>query len=134
MPERSERGRLIRYAVVGASSGAVTLSLFAIGLELGIWYPVAAAIGYAAGIANGYTWNRLWTFQTGPFHGPQFLRYLIVSVCGLIANALGVLVGVGGLGWSEFAAEIAALVPIVLATYAANRLWIFRPRQTAEPG
>jgi putative flippase GtrA len=114
--------------MVGGLSTAVTLVIFSVGIAVGIWYPLAAAVGYAAGIVNGYTWNRRWTFETGPFHLPEFSRYVAVQGGGLLANVLGLAFAVEALGISEFPAEVATLIPIVLVTYFLNRWWTFGSR------
>lgn len=129
----AEQRRLIRFAIVGASNGAVTLVVYTAAIALGVWYPVAASLGYAAGILNGYTWNRTWTFQTGSFHLPEFSRYVLVSGCGLAANVIGIIFAVEVLGLGELAGEIASLLPIVLVTYVVNRWWTFRPRPESPP-
>jgi putative flippase GtrA len=130
--DRAEGARLIRFGVVGVSNGVVTFGLYAALVGLGIDYLVAAAVGYAAAILNGYTWNRIWTFQAGPFHLPGFSRYLLVSVGGLVANLLGLRLAVEYLEMGELVAEVVTLTPIVLVTFSLNRRWTFRP--TTESG
>ena len=129
--DRGEQARLVRFIVVGASNTALTLSLYAIAVELGVWYPLAAFLGYAAGIVNGYTWNRIWTFRAGSFHFREFSRYLLVQGGGLVANVLGVVLAVETLGMGKVTAQIVTLVSIVLVTYSINRWWTFRPRETS---
>jgi putative flippase GtrA len=120
--------RYTRFALVGALNGIVTLVVY-VGLNaIGSPYPVSAGLGFAAGIANGYTWNRLWTFRTGFFHLPEFSRYVIVSGAGLVANVVGVIVGVEALSLDKLTAELMSLIPVVLMTYTVNRIWTFRPR------
>jgi putative flippase GtrA len=124
--DRVERNRLIRFVVVGGSSTAVTLAIYIVAIGLGAWYPMAAAVAYAAGIVNGYTWNRRWTFRAGAFHLPEFVRYVLVQGSGLVVNVIGLAFAVESLGLAELAAEMVTLVPIVLVTYAINRRWTFR--------
>jgi putative flippase GtrA len=125
---REERNRLIRFVLVGGSSTVVTVLSYALLIELGVSYPISAALGYAAGIVNGYTWNRRWTFGTGPFHLPEFSRYVIVQGSGLAANLLGLVLLVEVVGLGKLVAEIVSVVPIVLVTFSLNRWWTFRPR------
>jgi putative flippase GtrA len=101
---------------------------YAVLIAAGVPYPVAGALSYGLGILNGYTWNRIWTFETGPFHGPEFARYLMIQLGAALANAGGLAVAVEALGLGELVAEVCVLVPLVLATYAINRSWTFRPR------
>jgi putative flippase GtrA len=130
--QREDRTRLVRFAIVGGSNTLVTLLSYAGLLELGTPYLVAAAIGWAAGTLNGYTWNRLWTFETGPFHLPEFFRYVAAQASGLTVNLLGLLLLVELLGLEKLVAEAISVIPIVLVSYSLNRWWTFRPRTQAE--
>jgi putative flippase GtrA len=91
-------------------------------------YLVAGFLGYVAGILNGYTWNRLWTFETGPFAAGEFSRYVFVQSSGALANVGGLALAVEVAGMNKLAAEVVVLAPIVLATYLMNRNWTFRTR------
>lgn len=124
----AERVRLLRFVIVGGSNTVITLLVYGVAIGLGVWYPLAALLGYVAGIVNGYTWNRLWTFEVGTFHLPEFSRYVMVQVAGLAANVAGLTYAVESLGMGKMEAEIVVLIPIVLATFMLNRWWIFRMR------
>jgi putative flippase GtrA len=118
--------RLIRFALVGGSNTLVTIVSYAVLIEIGVAYLLAAVIGYVAGILNGYTWNRLWTFETGPFHLPEFSRYVVVQLSGLVMNLLLLLILIETFDLAKGLAEILSVVPIVLLTYSLNRSWTFR--------
>ena len=130
----AERIRLARFVLVGGSNTALTLLVYGIAIHMGTWYPIAAFLGYLAGILNGYTWNRMWTFRAGTFHLPEFSRYVVVQVGGLAANVLGLTFAVETLGMGEMTGEIAVLVPLVLVTFSLNRWWIFNPRLQSVHG
>jgi putative flippase GtrA len=125
--------RFLRYALVGGSNGVVAVVTYALLLAIGIAYPIAAILGYMAGIVNGYTWNRLWTFETGRFHLPEFSRYLAVQGSGLALNLLLLFVLIEGVGMAKGISEIFSLVPVVLLTYLFNRYWAFQPKTRSEP-
>ena len=125
--------RLRRFAVVGISNTLITVLSYAALTGLGVPYPIAATLGYAAALANGYTWNWLWTFEAGPFHLPEFFRYVVVSSAGLALNLLLLYLFIERLGVDRNVAEIASIVPIVLLTYSANRWWTFT-RGSEGPG
>jgi putative flippase GtrA len=114
--------------VVGGTNTLATFLVYALLLHLGASYPVAAVIGYGAGVLNGYTWNRLWTFEAGRFHLPEFSRYVVVQSGGLVMNLVGLLILIEALGVGKLPAELACTAPIVLLTYSLNRSWTFRPR------
>jgi putative flippase GtrA len=123
-----EGGRFLRFAVVGGSNLVIALAVYAAVLALGGGYILAAGLGYGAGLLNGYTWNRLWTFQAGPFHLPQFTRYVVVTAGGFGANALGLVLTIEAIGMDKLLAELVALIPVVCATFFLNRYWTFGAR------
>lgn len=118
--------RLVRFALVGASSTAISLGGYAVLLAVGTPYLLAGLVAYALGILNGYTWNRLWTFESGAAVRAEFARYASVQVTAALANVAGLAVAVELLGFAEFPAELGVLTVLVLATYAINRSWTFR--------
>jgi putative flippase GtrA len=122
----------LRFALVGGSNGVVTVVIYSLLLSIGVAYPIAAVIGYLGGVVNGYTWNRLWTFETGRFHFPEFSRYFVVQGSGLLLNLLVLFALVDGLGMARGISEILSLVPVVLLTYFLNRRWTFHPRARAK--
>jgi putative flippase GtrA len=125
--------RFLRFALVGASNGAVTVATYSLLLAIGVAYPLAAVAGYLAGIANGYTWNRIWTFETGPFHLPEFVRYLAVQGFGLALNLALLYALVEGVESPKGLAEIVSIVPVVLITFLLNRRWTFHPTTRSGP-
>jgi putative flippase GtrA len=120
--------RFLRFALVGGSNGAVTIATYSLLLAIGVAYPIAAVVGYLVGILNGYTWNRLWTFETGPFHLPEFFRYLAVQGFGLVLNLSLLYVLIEALETPKGIAEIVSVVPVVLLTFILNRRWTFHPK------
>ncbi len=125
--------RFFRFALVGGSNGVVTVVSYSLLIGIGIAYPIAAILGYVAGILNGYTWNRLWTFETGPFHLPEFYRYFVVQGAGLVLNLLLLFALIEGLGIARGISEICSVVPVVLLTYSFNRWWTFHPKTRSKP-
>jgi putative flippase GtrA len=120
--------RFLRFALVGGSNGVVTVGIYSLMLSIGVAYPIAAVLGYLAGIVNGYTWNRLWTFETGRFYLPEFSRYLAVQGFGLFLNLVLLYALIEGLGTAKAIAEVLSVVPVVLLTYMLNRRWTFHPK------
>jgi len=118
--------RLVRFALVGASSTAISLGSYALLLAVDAPYLLAGFLAYALGILNGYTWNRLWTFETGQFEHGEFARYVTIQLAAALANVAGLAFAVETLGLGELIAEVVVLTPLVLATYLINRNWTFR--------
>lgn len=57
--------QLLKYSVVGASNTVLTAGVIWIVQEILIWSPsIANALGYLAGLINGFIWNSRWTFSS----------------------------------------------------------------------
>ena len=120
---------MLRFAIVGAGNTAISLVAYVLLLHFGIPYLPSAALAYAAGIVNGYTWNRSWTFEAGDFHLPEFSRFVSVQLLGLGLNTLLLAIAVQQFDASHLAGEVLSLIPVVAITYGLNRLWTFRERE-----
>jgi putative flippase GtrA len=86
------RGQVARFAVVGALNTVVDYGLFnLLGYGLHMHLVVAQAIGVAAGIANSFLWNKMWTFRSRGWG--QWRRelggFLLVSGIGFAINVGG---------------------------------------------
>lgn len=79
--------QLIRYAFVGVMNTCVTLlAIFICKSLLGVNPYVSNAIGYGAGIANSFIWNRAWVFHAkeGRLHRQILLFAVGTGACYLI--------------------------------------------------
>jgi putative flippase GtrA len=81
---------------------------------------------YALGICYGYLLNRHWTFRA---HGRP--RYGLLKYCTSYALVFGLNVAllvpfVELLGWREDLAQIPAIGIATIASYAAQRFWVFQ--------
>lgn len=120
-----------KFVAVGMSNTAVSLLTYAALLRVDLVYPVAGAIAFLAGAANGYVLNRRWTFAAADTWRAR-RRYVLVQVVGLGATTalLWILVSPAGLG--QITAYALTIPVVTLATFTANRGWTFRPRGQAS--
>jgi putative flippase GtrA len=125
-PDRALRRQLWRFAVVGVVNTLISLAVYRLLLLAGTWYLVAAPVGYAAGLLNGYVWNRSWTFGSRDSIRAR-ATYVAVQISGAgLTSLLTLLFTHAGLG--RTAAFAVAMVPVILCTFAANRTWTFAER------
>jgi putative flippase GtrA len=116
------RSQLPRYVVVGAANTLLSAAVFAALSGVGVPSVLAAALAFLAGAANGYAWNRGWTFRARDTRAAR-LRYLAVQALGLAATTGGLATLAPAVGAD---AGYALVLPAVtLATFAANRAWTF---------
>ena len=95
-------------------------------LAVGTWYVVAAPIAFAAGAVNGYILNRRWTFAARDTTRAR-VAYVGVALTGAVATSLRVPLFVA-IGVSMVVAYLAAIPPVTVCMFVANRVWTFADR------
>jgi putative flippase GtrA len=123
---RSLRQFLV-YSGVGLLNTAVHFVVF-VSLLRGVGVPilVASAIGYAAGVANSYVLNRIWTFAvTTPANALEFGRFALINITSLLLN-LAVLKQLTSMGLMPELSQIVAICASLVTNFAGNKWWTFR--------
>lgn len=122
----TERGRFARFATVGASNTALDSVIFTVLTLLGSWYILAKLIAFTVATANGYFWNRRWTFE-GRATGLRILaRYFTVQVSTFLVNVALLALVVEGTGAHPLEAQAVCLPITFTLAYLGQRLWTFR--------
>ncbi len=127
-------GQIVRFGMVGVLNTLISLVLFKLAVDVGIWYPAASGGAFIIGAVNSYTLNRLWTFRAGASSKSRFARYVIVQLLGLGANLLVLTVLVEGAGLTRLASQALALVCASTLMFVLNRQWAFAPPRTPLEG
>jgi putative flippase GtrA len=114
------------YAVVGLAATAVhALMSLAARAGLGASAVEATLVGYVCSVGVSYLGNARFTFGRPALHGPQFVRFLAVSLTGLAANVAITWLLVNRLGWPFKAALAVVVVVIPALSFVAAKLWAF---------
>jgi putative flippase GtrA len=96
-------------------------------LSVGTWYLLAAPLAFAVGAVNGFVFNRRWTFKARDSTRARVL-YVGVSALGALSSTLLVLFFVRVVETGRVWAYVAAIPPVTIGMFAANRLWTFSDR------
>jgi putative flippase GtrA len=118
-------GQFTKFIIVGTSNTAISFVAYAALIWLGVFYWLAGAIAFALGAANGYMLNRRWTFAS-PDTAEARLKYLIVQLAGLGATTLLLWLLVSSGALARIGAYAVTVPAVTLATFLANRGWVFR--------
>ena len=70
-------------------------------------------VGYAASVGVSYFGNSLFTFRRSALHGPQFVRFAVISLAGLAVNQATVFVCTDGVWGSLRDSEIATALTMI---------------------
>jgi putative flippase GtrA len=119
--------QLARFLIVGVGNTLLSFVVYRLLLALGAWYVFAAPLAFAAGAVNGYVFNRRWTFAARDSTRARIL-YIAVQGAGAASTSLLVLLFVHAAGTGRVWAYLAAVPPVTLCMFAANRFWTFAKR------
>ena len=133
--ETKEFRRFARFLTVGAIGTCLDFGLLSLLKASGLPTLAANTLSFTAGVANNFTWNRLWTFADARQAGwqKQLAQFLLVSLVGLSLNnaivlwleaPLGQLLGQPEYGYLP--AKVIATGVVVFWNYFANRYWTFK--------
>jgi dolichyl-phosphate beta-glucosyltransferase len=126
--QRSELGKLARFAVVGAIGTTLdylVLNFLHLALGLGLYW--ALTLGFTAGALNNYLLNSLWSFRQ-PLSWTKLGQFLTVALVGLgFNNGIVFLLG-EYLSIHYNVAKLVAIFVVFFWNYLANRYWTFSGR------
>ena len=137
MDERLNRSgkQFVKFAVVGAIGTVVNLAVLK--LTLLLWgqfnestpfavEAFASGLAFAVAVVNNYVLNRWWTFRSSGTMGPEFLKFLVVSICGLVLNELVFWVFRAQLDLHVMVSQLLAIACVLPFNFVVNKLWSFR--------
>ncbi len=124
-----KRNTLIKYSTVGISGTAVDiLVLYFLVDILGFGVILAASISFILAATNNFLWNNIWTFREDVhkrFISLRYIRFMIVSVIGLILTIFLMYIFNSILFIWYILAKIMTSIVVLLWNYYANKHWTF---------
>ena len=126
-PRDATHHQFARFLIVGVTNTLLSFVVYRLLLVVSTPYLLAAPVAFAVGAVNGYILNRRWTFAARDSRRARLL-YILVAAAGSAATTLLVLAFVHGAGTGKVLAYVAALPPVTIGTFAANRRWTFADR------
>ena len=137
MDDRLNRSgkQFVKFAVVGAVGTLVNLAVLK--LTLLLWgqfnentpfavEAFASGLAFAVAVVNNYLLNRWWTFRSSGTMSTEFLRFLVVSLCGLALNELVFWVFRAQLELHVMVSQLLAIACVLPFNFVVNKLWSFR--------
>jgi putative flippase GtrA len=126
--QRVPARQFVRFLVVGVGNTVLSFVVYRVLLAVGTWYLIAAPVAFGAGAVNGYVFNRRWTFAARDSTRARVV-YVAVQASGVVLTtvlvALFAAAGVGKVG-----AYLAAIPPVTVYMFVANRFWTFTERES----
>lgn len=114
------------FAAVGLVSTTIDLIVLKSLLLLGVPTWLATALGFSAGLINGYLMNSRFVFRVGRTVA-QSVKYTAVSLGGLLITE-GIVLGLSDYLelTTQFRAKLIAVVIVFFWNYGLSRVWAFK--------
>ena len=122
---RREFRSAAKYGIVGVANVAIDFILYALLVSAGVWYVAAKALSLVVATANGYTWNRVWTFRAGRHRTTMLSKYVTVQIGCYVINIAILTLLVELLGMGPVSAQAVALPVVAGLSFLAQRIWTF---------
>jgi len=118
-------GRFARFALVGGvATGVQYVILIALVRGVGMWAPLASAVGFVVSAGVNYLLNYHFTFRSRRGHGAAVAKFAVLAGVGLGVNFV-VMQGLVGVGWYYVAAQVCATVVVLVWNFVGNSVWTF---------
>ena len=125
----------MKFAIVGGIGTIVNLAVLK--LTLVLWgafnettpfavEAFASGLAFAVAVVNNYLLNRWWTFRSSRTMGTEFLKFLAVSISGLVLNELVFWVFRARLELHVMVSQLLAIACVLPFNFIVNKLWSFR--------
>ena len=133
--------QIAKFGCVGAANfavdiGVLNLLIFLSGSAAGMAYTLFKIISFIFAVTNSYIWNKIWTFKKVDTKetGKEFGQFIMISVIGLILNAviasvlvnvIGPLGGINAKTWASVSAAVAS-VCVMAWNFVGYKFWVFK--------
>lgn len=133
--------QIAKFGCVGAANfavdiGILNLLIFLSGSAAGFAYTLFKVISFIFAVTNSYIWNKIWTFKKVDTKetGKEFGQFIMISVIGLILNAviasvlvnvIGPLGGINPKTWASVSAAVAS-VCVMAWNFVGYKFWVFK--------
>ena len=139
--------QFIKFIIIGFSSAIIDVGVNKYLMHrFDTPWLVAATIGFALGVTNGFFWNSRWTFR-GLGSGRQhelYAKFVAVNIVGLLLNICimkivfivmtgQLLLNTNPLPTQWNTAKAIAIVIVAAWNFSANKLWTFRHKPVPAP-
>ncbi|WP_251035853.1 GtrA family protein [Paenibacillus sp. ISL-20] len=115
-----------KYALVGIIGTGIQTSILIMFVEVyNFQVIVATTMGFICSLLVSFFINFRWTFGRNKLTIYSFVKYLIVSLSGLLLNISILYIMVDLLGIWYIWAHILTLVVVPISNFTLNRMWTF---------
>jgi len=124
--------QFVKFGIVGVTSTIIDWGIY-LGLTriFGLFYLMAKILSFSVAVLNSYIWNRRWTFRSNdPRKLKQFIKFLTISIVGLVLNSTIMFLAVDHLKLHDIWGLVLATAIVTIWNFLANKLYTFRESQS----
>jgi putative flippase GtrA len=120
--------QFVKFGLVGLSSTVIDWGIYLILTRfLGVFYLMAKILSFSIAVINSYIWNRRWTFRSNdPAKLRQFIKFLTISLVGLVLNSLIMYLAVEHLKLADIYGLVLATAIVTIWNFLANKFYTFK--------
>lgn len=121
-------GKLFKFGATGLLGMGIDFGTTWLCKEKAHWNKyVSNSLGFSLAVMSNYTFNRIWTFQSSnPNWLGEFLRYLLISLVGLLINNTVIYFFHGRKDRNFYVAKLLAVALVFVWNFTANFLFTFK--------
>lgn len=118
---------VIKFGLVGILNTGITMVVYNILILLGVNYILANAIGYVAGVANSYIWNKNWVFKAKDKKDNSLIfKFIVVNVISFAVNSGVLILCETYITKNKTIAQLPAIIMGMGVNYILNKIWTFK--------
>ena len=123
--------RFIKFSIVGLSGTVVNMAVYALAVNSGLYYLIAAVVSFLFAVTNNFYWNFRWTFKGQAafrIRRNKYFRFLAVSVLNLGVNLLLLRLFVETLALDKTLAQLVSIGLVSVLNFIMNSRFTFGER------
>lgn len=90
---------------------------------------VANVLGYSAGMANSFVWNRIWTFKAVEDAQTQAFKFIVTNIGCLLLSTAAVFVFTDLHHWPYKPVWFITMTLVTIINFVASKYWVFKTNQ-----
>lgn len=132
MPDEELLAKIIRFILVGISSGAIYAGVTALLVSAAVAPVPASLVGYAVSVPTSFLGHRRFSFRSNGHWTAEAVRFVVMQAINIAVTAAAMHGAVGLFHVPYYWGMAATVVLVPIANFICMNVWVFR-NQTARP-
>ncbi len=122
--------KFVKFSICGFISAIIDIGVLVLLVEFfNIYVIIANTISFIFAVINSFLLNKYWTFRDNSKKNVnQFIKFLFISIVGLILNYIFILLLINLNVW-YIIAKVIVIIIVAFWNFFANNFWTFNNQQ-----